>query len=205
MFKSTLYLFFFCGLIGICNAQTQEINFSQSDDHIQIPGTQYMMVPPDDSFTISDKFHGLVGPNEFSAINITEMPMSFETVVPMFAKDMPIEELTEEKDYMINGNNVKMYKTERLADPNNEDSMMNFWIMLHENEKATFMLAATFESAKEKIYSSNFEKSLLSFMFLEDKEVDPQDGLQFSLDITNTPLKFASCLLYTSPSPRDRG
>lgn len=205
MFKSTLYFFFFCGLLGICNAQTQEINFSQSDDHIEIPGTQYVMVPPDDSFTISDKFHGLVGPNEFSAINITEMPMSFETVVPMFAKDMPNEDLKEEKDYMINGNNVKMYKTERLADPNNEDSMMNFWIMLHGNKKATFMLAATFESAKEKIYSSKFEKSLLSFMFLEDKDVDPQAGLQFSLDITNTPLKFASLVMQTGAAYNTTG
>jgi hypothetical protein len=174
-----------------------EINFTESADHIEITGTKYLIIPPDDSYTVSSNFHGIEGGDAKSAINITDMSMPFEQVLPMFAKDLPADQLEFEKDYMINGNSVKIYKTEKPSNPNDESAASKFWIMLYGNDKTTFTIAAMYESSRDEELSPKFEKSLLSFMYLENKEVDPQAGLGFSLDISATPLKFASIMMQT--------
>jgi len=197
MYRITICLLLFWSKSFVSFAQTIDLNFTQSDEHVEIPGTKYSIIPPDESYSISSNFHGLQTEDEKSAINITEMPMPFATVLPMFAKDIPANELTEEKDYMINGNSVKLYKSKRLINPDIPESEVMFYTMLYGNEKTTFMIAATYESAKEEILSSKFENSLLSFMYMEGKEVDPQDGLSFSLDMSNTPLQFASVVMQT--------
>jgi len=206
--KKYIILFFVIFCVSF-NAQSQinKIENVQTSKHIELPGTKYLLIKPDSSFTVSTDFTGLSNKDLEAGINITELPMSFDAVLPMFTKDLPPKdgELVFERDLVMNGYQAKMYKTdviqksalEELTNPEKEGKAVTFWLLLYGNENFCLTIAATYPSSLDKELSDKFERSLRSFLYLEEKEVNPLDGLTFGIDLKDTPLKFATTVFQT--------
>lgn len=175
----------------------------KTENHIEIPGTKLLMIKPDSSFTIATEYTGLTNKQLSAGINITEMPMSFDVVLPMFSKDILSKDakLILEKDLKMNGYNAKLYKTtttnKSLLNPDKEGSPIVFWLLIYGNENICFTVAASYPTSKDNALSDKMQTSLLSFIYLKDKVVDPLEGLVFKINLNNTPLKFATTLLQT--------
>lgn len=204
---SILLLIIVCAFIK-GQAQTDSvIENTQSPNHIEIPGTKYLLIKPDDSFTTATNFIGLESKELESGINITELPMSFDAVLPMFSKDIPPQngKLLIERDFKFNGYEAKLYKTEvnhksaldELSNPVMEGKPINSWLMIFGDEEICFIIGAIYASSKDTELSEKIEKSLFSFIYLKDKVVDQLAGLAYSVETGNTPLKFATILMQT--------
>jgi len=202
-----LFLLIFCVSFNAQSQQIVKIENVQTSKHIELPGTKYILIKPDSSFAISTDFTGLSNKDLEAGINITDLPMPFDAVLPMFTKDLPPKdgELVLERDLVMNGYQAKMYKTdviqkstlEELTNPEKEGKAVIFWLLLYGNENFCLTIAATYPSSLDKELSDKFERSLLSFLYLEEKEVNPLDGLTFDIDLKDTPLEFATTLFQT--------
>jgi hypothetical protein len=71
------------------------------------------------------------------------------------------------------------------------------WVLLYGNEKISIAVMAGYPIEEDKTLSSKFERTMLSFLYQPNKEIDPMDGLVFSLDTNGTPLSFASTVMQT--------
>ncbi|MEM6264549.1 MAG: hypothetical protein AAGI38_18695 [Bacteroidota bacterium] len=201
------YLLLLACSIFYAHAQVDSLDNTKTEAHIDIPGTQYSMTKPDESFSVSKAFTGLQSEDLDAGINITELPMPFEQMLPMFAKDLPPKngKLVFERDYLMNGHRVKLYKTdvvhkstvEQLANPEGEGKPIIGWLMLYGDETFYLTIAGTYPRSMDEQLSDKFEQSLLSFLYEKDKEVDPMAGLAFDLKVDHTPLKFASVMMQT--------
>lgn len=188
-------------------SQSNTIENIITENHIEIPGTKLLMIKPDSTFTIATEYTGLTNKQLEAGINITELPMSFGAVLPMFSKDIPSKDakLILEKDLKMNGYSAKLYKTtttnkssiDKLLNPDKEGSPIVFWLLIYGNENICFTVAATYPTSKDNALSDKMQTSLLSFIYLKDKVVDPLEGLVFKINLNNAPLKFASTLLQT--------
>ncbi|MEL6847868.1 MAG: hypothetical protein AAFP92_05090, partial [Bacteroidota bacterium] len=58
-------------------------------------------------------------------------------------------------------------------------------------------IAGTYPKEQDEVLSAKFEACLRSFIYVKDKEVDPMDGLSFRVDVSDTPLQFATTLMQT--------
>jgi hypothetical protein len=201
------------GVIALCmcaKAYTQVIDIknTQTPEHVVIAGTKYAMITPDASFTNAQNFTGFQSSALEAGINITEMPMSFDEVLSMFTKDLPPKtgKLLLEKDLVMNGYKAKLYKQQgsptsvldKLDNPEKEAVELTTWIMLYGNENMCLVIAAGYAASSDAVLSDKMEKSLKSFLYLADKEVNPLDQLMFTVKTEDTPLKFAEILMQTS-------
>ncbi len=184
-------------------SQSNTIETIITENHIEIPGTKLLIIKPDSMFTIATEYTGLTNKQLSAGINITELPMSFSAVLPMFSKDIPSKDgkLILEKDLKMNGYNAKLYKTTTtntsLLNPDKEGSPIVFWLLIYGNDNICFTVTATYPISKDNALSDKMQTSLLSFIYLKDKVVDPLEGLVFKINLNNTPLKFATTLLQT--------
>lgn len=198
--KQLIVLLAFITMAVTAFSQSHTIENIITENHIEIPGTKLLMIKPDSTFTIAKEYTGLTNKQLSAGINITELPMSFGAVLPMFSKDIP-SKLILEKDLKMNGYNAKLYKTittnTSLLNPDKEGSLIVFWLLIYGNENICFTVAATYPTSKDNALSDKIQTSLLSFIYLKDKVVDPLEGLVFKINLNNAPLKFATTLLQT--------
>lgn len=204
MIKNTLFQLFALGACFSLSAQKIDtIDRPQTPNHVEIPGTKYLLQKPDTTFVIATDFTGFMNRDLEAGINITEAPLPFSTVLSMFSKDMPPKnaKLVLEKDLLLNGHTAKLYKTDGFYDsilnPQNDQNPAVLWLLMYADEPNCYILSATYSSSKDTELSDKVEQSLLSFRYVADKVVNPLDGLTFQIDVSNTPLKFASTVMQT--------
>lgn len=188
--------------------QVIDIKNTQTSEHVVLAGTKYAMITPDASFINAQNFMGFQSNTLEAGINITEMPMSFDEVLSMFTKDMPPKtgKLLLEKDLVMNGYKAKLYKQQgpptsaifKLDNPEKEAAELTTWIMLYGNEKMCLVIGAGYAASSDAVLSDKMEKSLKSFLYLADKEVNPLDQLMFTVNTEDTPLKFADIMMQSS-------
>jgi len=207
MKATSIYLTILLHLPLIASSQVYIIDNIKTSDHIEIPGTKYIIIKPDESFYIAQDYTGLQNADLEAGMNITELPIPFDTVLPFFSKDIPPKngKLIFEKDFIMNEYTVKLYKTEvihksaidKISNPDAEGDPRVLWLMIYGDENLCITISATYPSSMDSVLSDKFNNSLLSFLYLKDKDVDPLDGLTFSINTENSPLRFASVLMQT--------
>ena len=184
----------------------EKIDNIKTEDHFHIPGTKFAIIPPEESFINSSEYTGLQNKELETGINITQFPMPYDSVLLLFTNDIPPKngELLFEKDFVINGFKSKLFKTKTtnsiIAEsfdktPNSEKTIT--WILLSGNNELTFVLTSAYKYSLDDVLSIRIKKSLLSFVYLKDKEVNPIEQLSFTVDISQSDLKFATILMQT--------
>jgi hypothetical protein len=192
--KKAVFLLIF--IYSNLNAQSVEIKNVQTQEHTLIAGTKYAFIKPDSSFALSKNFTGFQSESLKAVINFTEMPMSFDMVLPMFTKDLPPKngKLHSEKDLIINGNKAKLFKVES---PQKDGSPSINWLLIYGNTNMSIIVFGIYPTAIDKDLSPKMEKSMMTFLYMADKTVNPLEQLSFTVKTDNTPLKFATIFMQT--------
>lgn len=193
-------------IVSISFSQTEIIDNIQTEKHYQIQGTNYALIRPDENFIRSTEYTGLQN-NEFeTGINFTEIPLSFKKVLKSFTKDLPPQngELLVNKDLVMNGFNAKLFKSNTTNskilngfENISESEKIITWILLYGNNDFTIVITSAYKYSLDEIFKSKIEKSLLSFLFLENVKVNPIEQLNYTLDTSTSDLKFATILMQT--------
>lgn len=197
MFNSKILVaFWFLASQLIClqlSAQTV-INNIQTANYVVLEGTRFAIIPPAASFKASKQGTALVDEQLEAGIAFMEMPTNYETTTMMFgiAKD---EKALVEKNLVMNGYQAHLVKIKHTD--KETAKVMILWQLLYGNKELTVNINAGYAENLDKEWGEKFEKSLLSFLYLANQTVNPLDGLQFTLDISNSTLKFAEVILQT--------
>ena len=204
------YLLFFLALLSftsILYAQEVKIDNTLTEQHLSLSGTPYALLLPDASFEVSKDYTGIQNKELEAGINMTEVPMPIEVMLPQFEKDLPPKngELLIERELLMNGYTAKLYKTNvvhksamgELAEPDTKGKSLVMWLLLYGNDEFCMMITGTYPSKSDEALSAKFEKSLLSFLYLSDKEINPLDALSFNISTANSPLKFSTTFMQT--------
>ncbi|MFN0202039.1 MAG: hypothetical protein ACKVTZ_11000, partial [Bacteroidia bacterium] len=183
----TLLLAFFSTAFG----QISEINNVQTPAHTVFVGTHIAMIKPDDTFKESNGMVGFTNQALDAAISVREGFAGFDSTLSLLGKDLFKKEgLLLEKELVMNGYRARLYKHKVL--PNSfftekKDSMV-YWSLLYGNERFSFFIIGVYPLANEHLLSEKYEKSLLSFVLLEEVKTNPIERLNFTLDVSNSPL-----------------
>ena len=187
-------------------SQTEKINNNNTTSHYQILGTKYSIIPPNENFIRSSEYSGLQNKDLETGIKFTEIQLPFNEVLELFTKDLPPKngELLVDKNFIMNGFNSKLFKSNTTNSEissgfkNVSDSEKTItWILIYGNNDFSLVLTSSYKYSLDEILKSKIEKSLLSFIYLESKIVNPIDQLNFTLDTSNSDLMFATILMQT--------
>jgi hypothetical protein len=187
-------------------SMAENIENTKTEDHYIIPGTKYAIIPPEENFINSSDYTGLQNKEYNTGINITQIPMHFDSVLAMFTKDIPPKngKLLLENDFIINGLRSKLFKTNTtnsiLTDsfentPNSEKTIT--WVLISGNSDFSFVLTSAYIYTLDEALATKIKKSMLSFVYLENEEANPLEQLSFTVDISKSDLKFATILMQT--------
>lgn len=179
----------------------------QSPIHIEIPGTKYLIIKPDTTFFVALDYAGLTSKQMDAAIIISNFSLPFAKVLPFYSTGIPPKggKLLIERDLKFNDYEAKLFKIEfsfktpleEIYNPEEKGIHKVFWFLIYGGEDNCFVLYASYPVSKDIELSEKIEKSLFSLIYLKDKVVDPLSGLLYSVELDNTPLKFASILRHS--------
>lgn len=197
MFNSKIsfaFWFFASQLICLQTFAQTVIDNIQTANYVVLAGTKYAIVPPANSFKTSKQGTALVDEQLEAGITFMEMPMDYETTRSMFSIAKDGKSLME-KNLVMNGYQAQLVKVKHT---NKETyKVMILWQLLYGNKELTININAGYAENLDKEWGVKFEKSLLSFLYLASQTVNPLDGLQFTVDASNSTLKFAEVMLQT--------
>jgi hypothetical protein len=180
-------------------ALSQQIKRAITLKHVQVPGTTYFIIPPDTTFGFSKDFTGMQSMAEKAAINITELPVAYKTIIVDLFQKIPAKAVLFDSTYIGFGNTVRLIKTNQknaslLA---NNDEKKIYWIQVSGNDSFTLIVSAAYELPADMELTQKIKKSLLSFVYDPAIVVNPLDQLSFFVNTEGTPLKFADIVMQT--------
>lgn len=173
---------------------------TKPDELYKIPGTRYAIVLPNRAF--KKQSYGIVIKNEQtgSAIAVvTEVPSPFDSSAALFLNEKQFRNDTtlSKSDYIENGYKsriLKLQKREISASNGLQNTKQLQWMMVYGNDSLSVFLGAFCKdsagSEKDEI-----ERSLRSFVYLNDGPIDISDALDFTVNTKNTDLFLADIVL----------
>jgi hypothetical protein len=180
-------------------SQRKVINNSIDKNYYTIPGTKYALILPDSNFKNSSTFTGVKNELKNTAIIITELPYSYDSTINIFSKNNinSMDSIIYKTELIVNGFNVSLTKVKSSDKYYINDVKTNKvlikWLMFYGNDSLTLVLVSgCYDSLL--VEQNNIEKSLLSFIYLNELKNNPLDALDFSLSVENTPLKFVEII-----------
>ena len=193
-------------LLMVSNLFSQ-ISNTKTKEHYTLPGTRFAIILPDETFNNSSNYTGLYSEELEIDITITEVALPYNKVLETYEKDLPPQngKLLIDKDFNTNGFNSKLYKTNTtysfisntFEGVSDSEKTIN-WLLIYGNENISFILSSAYKYELDKSLKEKIEKSLLSFIYLENENINPLEPfeqLDFTLDPSLVELKFATTLL----------
>jgi hypothetical protein len=192
--KSILILLFTTVSFVIYGQRTDQevISNTLSDKHVSVAGTKVSLIAPD-GFDKSVNFNGFQQSEKSSSVMIIEMPGPFSEITKAFTKSglkSQGVDLIAKKDLTINGFPAVFIEAEQTA----YGTLFIKYILTFGTESNTTMINGMFPKEFNKEMSSDIKNSLLSVVYETDKNVNPLDEIDYTVDIENTKLKYANVL-----------
>lgn len=169
---------------------------TKPDELYKIPGTRYALVLPNRAF--KKQSYGIVIKNEQTGSGIavvTEVPSPFDSSAALFLNEKQFrnDTILSKSDYIENGYKLrilKLQKREISASNGLQNTKQLQWMMVYGNDSLSVFLGAFCKdsagSEKDEI-----ERSLRSFVYLNDGPIDISDALDFTVNTKNTGLFLA--------------
>lgn len=166
----------------------QELPIAKSKNHIQIKGTNILIVPPA-AFEISNNFKGFQNPfDPTSMIMAMEIPGPYSEVTKGFnfdmlkTKGMELKAKREIKVADFNGLFIE------LSQPAN-GKIFSKQILIYGNDKSTTLINGVYLNDSLRL-GEEIKKSILTTIVDSELQSDPRDALNYSLDESAGSLKF---------------
>ena len=189
----TLLLF-----ISILSFGQYKIENKLSSKHQNIKGTKISLIPPSD-FSESENFLGLQQTSTGSSIMIIDIPGPYsETSKGITKENLESKgiELIKTEQLTINGLPAIFVTGKQQAYGNNYKK----YVLVVGSENETIMINGVFPEKLKKTGEA-IKKSMLSVFYEADKKINPLDFLEYTIDVSETKLKFgksmANSLIFT--------
>lgn len=181
---------------------SQDETTSETNQETIITGTHFQIIKPSNDFIISTKFIGLENEKLQSSIQIIESQTPFDLLVQIFETDVQTDEfdLIFKKEYNINNRKARLIKTKylylpeiiKITEPEKKGTPIIQYILINGDDNSSITITASYPVEYDKELAQAIEKSILSIRILEDYNFNPLANMSFEIDLSNSPLKFAS-------------
>lgn len=164
---------------------------SAQSERVTVKGTAISLVPPA-KFIAATKFSGFQLEASGSSIMVTELPGSLEQHAASFtAEGLKAKGMTliEKKDVLLDGAKALYIKLTQLAGGTTYHKQM----LLFGDDKKCFIINGIYPD-RAKALEGAINKSLFTAKYDATLVVDPLASITFSIDVTNTPFKFAKTI-----------
>ena len=155
-----------------------------AEPYVNIPTTR-VSLPLPEGFSIADAFPGIQREELNAMVVVTEMPAPAKK----FLAGMTKEEMDAEGMTLLSTKQVKVSGTDGTlfdAKQEDQDGAVHRWILVFGNDKSTVVLSAAVPELLETVVAKTLESCLLAAKWDLNKELDPYDGLGFSLRKSET-------------------
>ena len=150
-----------------------------AEPFVGIPGTRVSLQLPD-GFTISDSFPGIERDEIGAMVVVSEMATPVKKVLAGLTKEQLDSEgitLLGTKQVKVSGLDGTLYDTKQ----DDSDGTIHKWLLLFGNDQSTVIVSAAVPELLEPAVSKTLEQCMMSVKWDLTKELDPYDGLGFSL------------------------
>jgi hypothetical protein len=150
-----------------------------AEPYVSIPGTRVSLQLPD-GFTISGSFPGIEREELGAMVVVSEIAVPIKKILTGLTK----EEMDAQGITLLGAKQVKVGDLDgTLFDTKQDDSdgTMHKWLLLFGNDQATVVLSAAAPELLEPAVSKTLVNCMLGAKWDLNKELDPYDGLGFSL------------------------
>ncbi|MFT6500884.1 MAG: hypothetical protein ACJASQ_000994 [Crocinitomicaceae bacterium] len=167
-------------------------------EHKNVTGTKVSLIPAI-GFTKADNFNGFQQNESGSSIMVVEMPTSISALKVTFTKEALLSqgiELEEIKELKINDLSAILITGSQSAN----GALFSKIILVIGNDNEVVLINCAYPNGFTEI-GKEITKSILSVVYLEDLEVDPLDGVDYTVNTDSTDLilakSIANSLIYT--------
>lgn len=192
--KKTLILLFISVSLVIYGQETNQniILNKLTSEHVPVEGTKVSLIPPS-GFDKSVDYNGFQQNENNSSILIIEIPGPSSEVTkaltPSGLKSQGVE-LIEKQDLIINELPAVFIVGEQTA----YEILFVKYILIFGTESNTTIINGMFPKEMSNQMSEGIKNSLLSVVYESNKDVNPLDAIEYTVDIDNTKLKYANVL-----------
>jgi hypothetical protein len=189
MKKTLLFIF---SILTFSNSIGQTIKKNVlTSEHINILGTKISLIPPD-GFIKATNFLGLQQPQSGSTIMILDIPAPFSESSKAITKENFLSQGVEVKNIekLILNNLPAIFITGEQSASGN---IYTKFILCFGTEKETILINGAIPNNLKEL-SNSVKTSILTCYYETNKEVNPLDVVDYSIDYSKSKLKFAKSI-----------
>jgi len=180
-------------LLSICLTTfgQNKIENKLTDEHKNIKGTKISLIPPK-GFINGINFLGLQQAESGSSIMILDMPGPYSAISAGINKENLLSkgiELSKMQKLEVNGLPAIFI----TGTQNSNGTIYTKFIFVFGTESETIMINGAYPENLKKV-GNEIRKSMLTVFYEADKKINPFDALDYTIDVSNTKLKFGKSM-----------
>lgn len=189
MKKILLFAFLFC----------EQIAFTQTEEHIKVPGTKCSLIPPAD-FVAAANFSGFQNAATGASIMINELPAPYQSLVDSFTEEaLKSRGMTLIKKQTIDFNGSKATLIDLSQSANGTIYLKQ--MLIFGDTKGTVLVNGIYPETSKGI-EVKIKDALLSTVYSPSQNDNPLKAATFTIDTKNTDFKLikymSGSLLYST-------
>ncbi len=169
----------------------KKIENNLTENHQYVKGTKISIIPPE-GFTDGLNFLGLQQSESGSSIMILDIPGPYSETSKAITKEGMLSkgvEVSKIENFTVNG----LSGIFATGTQNAYGNIYTKYMFVFGSEKETIIVNGVFPENLKKI-GAEIKKSMLTVYYEEDMEVNPFESLDYSIDISDTKLKFGKSM-----------
>lgn len=179
----TLFLYF----ISVTTFGQKVIENKLTKEHQSVKGTKVSLIPPK-GFADGVNFLGFQQPEKGSSIMVIGIPGPYSEVSAGISKENLLRQgvkASEIENLTING----LPATFVTGTQNAQGTMFARFVLMFGTENETIVINGAYPESLKKI-GDEIKKSILTVFYEVDKIIDSFDALDYTIDVSETKLKF---------------
>lgn len=189
MTKTILTTLLFLTYLTACGQK--KIENKLTEQHQNIKGTKISLIPPN-GFTDGLNFLGLQQSESGSSIMILDIPGPYSETSKGITKENMLSkgvEVSKIENLSVNGLSA-IFVT---GTQNARGNIYTKYIFVFGTDKETIMINGVFPENLKKV-GDEIKKSMLTVYYEADKKINPLDALDYTIDVSETKLKFGKSM-----------
>ena len=179
-------------LSGCQKKEARVLQNTITDEHVWIPGTKVSIIPPPD-FVPAPDWPGYAQQSTTSSVMVVEIPGPFAETVAGFDQE---DQMASRGMDLISKEDLKFDQyPAQFLEINQSAFGVSFakWILVFGDENHTVMVNGVYPKGNEAL-SKDIRKAVESTVYEPEKEFDPLDAVNFSIDVAGTPLQLTTSM-----------
>jgi hypothetical protein len=196
--KNFIFIISFLFALAL-DAQTKGASkITVSPDHKILKGTKFAIIPPSEDFKpIWTPYYGYVNELDESNVSISTLDVNDNgrSFFVRLSNSMQRQghTLIKEEEVSFDKKAFMLRKFKGMSKISGEgEGIAKFYItyqLMLEHKDAFILIYGRYPADKESALDAAYQRTMKSFVYLEDWTIDPLDKIGFNIDVSNTPFK----------------